>query len=341
MSTPDLFDSPADHALQGYLRAFDGWAAAASARGQFKAGDSLTVFHTMWMALAKWSLSQQPPISTRQLTAVDLEQFLSKRAKGDNTAGELSARYAWRMLNLIDRVLSEEARSAATTANRCAHELMLSRPEWRFANSSANDPSPDYLSAAQAKDLVNYLSQARPRPGRRGPDHTWQESRNRATVAVQLGAGLTPAEVRALTLQCVISQGGSHAGVPWKLRVAAHGLSHERETPIAGWAGQVMKYWLEVREQTQIAGDYAFPSTRTGKPLGKVAQYEATRQVMEASGLEKALVSGGSFRMRHTFALRQLRRGKNPDEVARWLGMKPAEMNRYLRLVSAPISDVA
>ena len=53
-----------------------------------------------------------------------------------------------------------------------------------------------------------------------------------------------------------------------------------------------------------------FPSTRsTGKPWGKVAQYNAAKEVLAATGLED--IEGGSFRLRHTFALRQLRKGKS------------------------------
>ncbi len=61
--------------------------------------------------------------------------------------------------------------------------------------------------------------------------------------------------------------------------------------------------------------------------------------MLSAAGLED--VEGGSFRLRHTFALRQLRRGTAPHEVAKWLGVTdPAVMARYQRVIVAPI-DVA
>ena len=83
-----------------------------------------------------------------------------------------------------------------------------------------------------------------------------------------------------------------------------------------------------------------FPSTRsTGKPWGKVAQYNAAKEVLAATGLED--VEGGSFRLRHTFALRQLRKGKKPEEVAKWLGVTdPSVMARYQRVIVAPIDVV-
>lgn len=89
-----------------------------------------------------------------------------------------------------------------------------------------------------------------------------------------------------------------------------------------------------------IPGVMLFPSTKaTGKPWGKVAQYNAAKDVFRASGLDE--VEGGSFRLRHTFALRQLRRGKSPEEVARWLGVSdPAVMARYRRVVLEPVDVV-
>jgi hypothetical protein len=63
-----------------------------------------------------------------------------------------------------------------------------------------------------------------------------------------------------------------------------------------------------VRAELEIPGDWLFPSTKTGKPWGKVAQYNAAQQVLKDAGIDVA--EGGSFRLRHTFALRKLRRGK-------------------------------
>ena len=45
---------------------------------------------------------------------------------------------------------------------------------------------------------------------------------------------------------------------------------------------------------------------------------------------------GGSFRLRHTFALRQLRRGTDAVQVARWLGVEPEAMAKYRRVVTSP-----
>ena len=85
----------------------------------------------------------------------------------------------------------------------------------------------------------------------------------------------------------------------------------------------------------EIPGTWLSPSTRKGKPWGNVAQYNAARQILEDAAID--VVDGGSFRLRHTFALRQLRRGKSPAQVAVWMGIANVEhMERYSRVLHTP-----
>jgi site-specific recombinase XerD len=84
----------------------------------------------------------------------------------------------------------------------------------------------------------------------------------------------------------------------------------------------------------QLAGPVLFPATRSGRPWGKVAQYGAAKAVMAAAGLTDT--EGGSFRLRHTFALRQLRKGSAPEDVARWMGLSDvAALARYRQVLMA------
>jgi integrase len=105
---------------------------------------------------------------------------------------------------------------------------------------------------------------------------------------------------------------------------------------MAPWAGRLLRQWLHQRALQSIPGDLLFPATRSGREWGKVAQYNAARSVLTSAGIEDA--DGGSFLLRHTFAIRQLRRGTSPDEVSRWLGLTdPQPMRRYQRVISGPV----
>ena len=321
--------------MSAYRAAIKSWLAQSGRTGRLQRESSAEVYEHMWSALAAWAVGKG--IRIADLGAADLQAYLDSRGGAD----DLSVRYAWRLLRLVDRVLSMAAagsKGAPPPSRHAAAELMAARPDIRYANSPDADPLLEFLPASEARKLVTYLSAVR--PGKATEGQPWQEVRNRASVALMLGAGLTPGEVRALTLPDVVIDGGRLKHVPWKLRVDGNGNAPARETPLAPWAGQLLRHWLVLRAAQGIPGAMLFPSTKSsGKPWGKVAQYNAAKAVIQASGI--AAVDGGSFRLRHTFALRQLRRGTAPEEVARWLGVSdPAVMARYLRAIMAPVDVV-
>ncbi|WP_292450931.1 tyrosine-type recombinase/integrase [Methylibium sp.] len=323
----ELFSDPNDVSPASYRAALAEWIAQRESTGLLQRESSMQVYGHMWSALTAWAVGNGVKLTS--LSTSDLEAFLASRGGAD----ELSSRYAWRLLRLVDRVMSHHAQVHGNVPNRAASELLAARPDIKYANAADADPLPEFLPATEGRRLVAYLSAVR--PGRAAAGQGWQEVRNRASVGLMLGAGLTPGEVRALALADVVTEAGRLKGVPWKLRIA--GAAPARETPVASWAGQLLRVWLDVRQEQRIPGVQVFPSTRlTGKPWGKVAQYNATKDVLQTAGLDN--VEGGSFRLRHTFALRQLKRGKTPEEVARWLGVvDPGVMARYRRVISAPI----
>ena len=61
-------------------------------------------------------------------------------------------------------------------------------------------------------------------------------------------------------------------------------------------------------------------------------------KMLEDAGMDSS--QGGSFRLRHTFALRQLLRGFEPETVAAWLGVEPEVMGRYRRVRASPIDVI-
>jgi integrase len=318
--------------------AFERWCRRARDGGRLRRASSEQVYRAMWQALAAWCASQVPPVGLRALDEATLQAYIATRSGKASPDDPLSPRYLWRLLNLVDRVQADHADAAGRPRNASAAELIAAQPALRHVNAADAEPLPEHLRADEAKRLLAFLSAVRPRgPGRPEP-LSWQELRNRTAVALQLGAGLGPGEVRALRVADVACSGGRVKDLPWKLRVAASGQTPERETPVAPWAGRLLRHWMQVRAEQGIAGDWLFPSTRSGKPWGKVAQYEAARRVLDAADIG----AGGSFRLRHTFALRQLRRGHPAEQVAQWLGVvDPAVMARYRRVLGAPVDDVA
>lgn len=335
---PSEFELPP---VSAFTEAFGDWVESARKKGQLTRDTSVTTYTDLWAVLSRWCLSQDPVVRLTELDEAALEACIASRHGALCEGDDLSPRYVWRLLILVDRVLTHHALKHNVPRNLAAAQLLSSRAEWRYANATSTDDLPEYLPPERAKQLVSFLSQARPRSGGHAAGLTWHELRNRASVGLQLGAGLSPGDVRSVLLQAVTVNGGRLAGVPWKIEVPGDGNSAARETPIAPWAGQLLRYWMQVRAEMGIAGPYLFPSTRAGKQWNKVPQYLAAKAVLISAGFPEELASGGSFRMRHTFALRQLRRGKAPGDVARWLGVvDPAVMARYQRVLVAPVEGI-
>lgn len=326
-----------------YEQAWQQWEADMVLAGRMQRSSSSAVYAHMWSSLARWCVERDIPLAA--LTPQRLDDYLAIRGG----ASSLSHRYAWRLLRLVERITSHHNRRQRTRVNTAAADLLSRRPDLRYANAQDADPLPEALDAAQARRLVTHLSALRRAPeSGKAPSAAvapaaWQDLRNRAGVSVQLGAGLTPSEVRALTLPCLLTSPAdqhSSSGVIARLCIPADGTTPEREAPLAPWAAQVLAQWVGLRAALAIPGEQVFPSTRsTGKPWGKVAQYDSVRKVFLAAGLDA--LEGGSFRLRHTFALRQLRRGTPPEQVAQWLGVSdPGVMARYHRAMQASFDVV-
>lgn len=336
-STLPLFADPQGH---GHALAFDRWLAEQQAMGSLRQSSSIEVYRDMWGSFAAWCLGQSPAVSLETLDVLDLEAFQSARFGLKSADLSLSPRHALRLLRLIDRVLHHHAAHTGAPVNSAVAQWLARRPDVRYADAPQADPLPEFLSVAEARHLISFLSNARPRPGlsaQRRDSHlefTWQELRNRVSVALQLGAGLSPGDVRLLRTQAPTLRGGRTSTRPWKVAVPGNGNAPARETPVAPWAGELLQHWLTVRSDSGILGDFLFPSTRSGKPWSKESQYKTARLVLEEAGLDAS--EGGSFKLRHTFALRQLRRGTAFDEVARWLGIEPEAMDKYRRVLTSP-----
>lgn len=331
--TADLLEDPAADLAKQYLHAFEGWLRSRQNSGSMQQDSSKETYGHMWSAFATWCVDKR--LEPQDLKARDLSAYLASRA----TDEQLSDRYAWRLLHLIDWVLGHRARHLHLPKSSAATDLLDQRPDIRFAQAARNDPPPEYLPPHEAKQLINYLSDVRRGRGSHGadprPHPEWQDIRNRTAVALMLGAGLTPGDVRALLLSDIVRDTADSKGVPRNLRLSGNGNSPGRETPISAWAGQLLKYWLDVRANLAIPGTMALPSTRTGKPWSKNSHYKTTLEVLRNAGI--AEIEGGTYRLRHTFALRQLRRGASPTDVARWIGVSdPAVMERYQRVLESP-----
>lgn len=317
MGQDDLFETPFGLTPAALMAVFDAWASEAPGRGGPLREESASVYRDMWTALLKWAV--QHHVELVNITPAQLDAYL--RSRGG--AVELNDRYSWRLLRLVERVLGHATAQGSTQANHSVAELFKARPDLKYANAADANTLPEFLDAVEARSLVAYLAT----PLRTGK---WQEQRGRTAVALHLGAGLTPSEVRLLTVSGIYGQSSGTR----KIRVPADGVIGEHEAPIAPWAWAVLIRWLELRSQLGIGGDLLLPATRAGRPWGKTGHWKDVAAVLEAIGLPAL---GGAYRLRHTFALRQLKRGRSSTELAAWLGVDEAVVQRYRRVILGPV----
>lgn len=338
--------------------AFETWLADQARQGRLRRASSQAVYRTMWGALLVWCGQQRPAL--RRLQALDsaaLAGYIQSRSGAVRGNASLTPRYQWRLLSLVLRVQAHAAGQARWHRVRStAAALHTSRPALRQADPA---PPPDHLSPAHTQAVLLHLARqaALAGPADTATTRGWQAWRDAAAVALQLGAGLGPGDVRALRLADVLpppaaarrllstdtacpdqpADTRSPPATPATvLQVPASGSARAHAAPVPGWAVQHLAQWLALRRHLQIPGDWLLPATRTGKPWGKVAHYNAVRQLMADAGLPGAL-RGGTFLLRHTFALRQLQLGHAPDTVAAWLGVSdPEVMRRYQRVGALP-----
>ncbi|HVK95163.1 MAG TPA: tyrosine-type recombinase/integrase [Noviherbaspirillum sp.] len=349
MSYP-LFASDDAMSLEQRLNdSFEAWVHSRSmSRSRVRSEKALSahsaeVYREMWHAFVAFCVTRA--LDLHQVSGDELNLFLRTRG----TAGvperprlatklpDLTPRYGRRFLTLIHWVSTFQAREEGRVPNLAAATL-LDKPEYRYANAADKDPPPEYLNEADVKRLIAYVTQL-PHRHAMTESLSWKEIRDRTAVALMLGAGLTPGDVRNLRLEGVTLRGGRRSELPWKLALPGNGNSPARETPLAAWAGHQLAYWLQVRTEQAIAGDYVFPSTRAGKQWSDTRCFELTRDVLAAAGMPKE--TGGLFKLRHTFALRQLAKGKSEADVACWLGLLDINgMGKYRRIVPAPIEVV-
>lgn len=331
----DLFpDSRAATILEEQALLFRAWTAervdtdatqTGRARGLRMA--SAATYEDMWRVFSNWCAPRDRRLAT--IDAQALLAFLDSLGR----SGLATGRYRRRMLQLIRTLDRYEARLKRRPVN--AQIVAALTADLRiFPRNGDDSPLPEFLTVGQSQRLIDHLTRKHSPSGTR---RVWQGLRNRCALAVQLGAGLTPGEVLALRLDQLIVEGGQRAGIPWALRLSANGNIDARETPLAGWAGELLAQWLEIRAKFSIPGEQVFPSTQQGSVWGKASAHRVQLAELEAAGV-KGL--SGTFPLRHTFAVRQLTRFP-VDQVQRWMGLRdPLSMERYKRVLASPVEVV-
>jgi integrase len=236
----------------------------------------------------------QRPTTLATFGAEHLESFF---ADVDNRCA-LGATTRIRYIKLIDRL--------------CEHLVAVgvrhSNPTAAFAVIAAwPDVEPQPLFLDPAADIA---LQAQVQPGDADDART---ARNRAVVALLLGAGITAAELRATRVgEIVLDTVRPH------LRVPKHGSRLEHIVALPSFCTPALAAWNQRHPVSAEA--LLFPAPQTAdKPTNDVLLGAIVREALDA--IDFAAPDMSPRVLRNTFARRHLLAGRTNEEVSRFLGL--------------------
>lgn len=289
--------------------------------------DSGQAYRSIWHSYAGFLL--QFGYAPETIDASSLTLFIDEIEPRAGAGETVSPRYAWRVIDLVDKVTRYAAKRAGTQPNQAAAALLASE-RFRYVNARDNEPLPQTLDATGGARLVKQLTNNAELIGLRS---TWKLERDRTALALMLGSGITPLEVRSLTLSDIYFKTQRGKQSPWKIRVSATAKTVEHDAPIAHWARRCLLRWIEARNGLNLTHQDLFPATLNRPGWTDIScQISCTNTLTTLIGEEYR--HGGLLRLRHTFIIRQLQRGIPLEKIALWLGLRTFErLERYKRIM--------
>lgn len=286
---------------------------------------SIDIYRHMWAPFSEFLAIDA--VDLQAISLGHIKSYLSARSK--RRSMDPGGRYAWRLVWLLDQLTRFDAQRRGIAPNPVAAQLMES--DFRTVNSRDEDPIPVWLRKPERDALRTAVTLPL---GSRLPTapQTWTDLRDNAAVAVQAGGGLTPGEVRTLKAEHVEQTHDGHT----VLSLRGNGNAARRQTVLDPWAATALHAWLTHRKLSPKTANAPFVfCTEDGRQLHKNSVSEACDAVLKRVGIR---VSGGHYRLRHTYAMNLLteRRG-SPDyaKIAARLGIRDVERfrMRYERLI--------
>lgn len=284
-----------------FRNAFEAW--VISEASNIKRETSREIYRTIWGSFAR-DLPTDVSISgiTSEMVASYLvtgaSKLASEESKDDTGISKirteiLSIRYQARVASLIEKVMDhhEKVTKTVIAGESAVRTLMRRTPALANAlkRETREEPALDVLSDEEHAALKIRLIEDGKADITDNGAITWSAARDRTSMALQLGAGLSPSDVRELTISDSTSKGMD-----------------------ANWNSGSRFAFVFPGETVQQEG-----SSKQPGQWSKPGQHKQTSKFMAAMK-----ISGSSFKLRHSWAMEKLRDGASEREVARWLGVQ-------------------
>ncbi len=323
-----------------FEKAFESW--MASEANHIKRDTSREIYRVIWRSFVR---DLPAGISVLDIKSEMVADYLvtgaSQLAVGENKddarvskprTEALSIRYQARVASLIEKIMDHHAKVTEVKIEGDSAVRALMRRTPALANAlkrEREEPALDVLTEKEYSALKTRLIEDGKADMTGHAAVKWSAIRDRTSMALQLGAGLSPSDVRELTLGEGYSKGLDPMWNPGSrfLFVPKNGKLLKRYTLVDPWAGELMDQWIHtLRDRESLSRvAFVFPgetlqkewSSKQPGQWSKPGQHKQTAKFMAAMEIH-----GSSFKLRHSWAMQKLREGASEREVARWLGVQ-------------------
>lgn len=283
--------------------------------------ESATVYIHMFRNYLRWLAGRQ--LSLHNVSATDVMEFLdAPHVDEHNRVRKIRSLIRVRYLRLFERVYAH----LGITPNPAQHAAFDA-----FKSTTAGLDKPMvYLSEDAQARFLEHLPKAPLYDPASPTAPSWKRRRDRAMLALMLGAGLKVSEVLSLRLDQVGER--AHDG---SITIAfppatPNGTGHM--TVLRPFAAKHVIPWIGERNARVIPGrvQLLFPATLTANTvLHKATVYRRVKATFEKAGIDVERMGGRT--LRNSFAVRELESGTSMDLVKQYMGHQELRSTeRYL-----------
>lgn len=272
---------------------------------------SVLGYMAMFSKFVRWMTAQNLRIDgvTKDHVLQFLDATMEPQKKG--RAKDLNSEIRRRYVRLLERVY-DHLKVSPNPARQAAHSLTS------VPGGGGRDLPKEWLTTEQQEAFMLALP-ARASVLSDDSAKAWRRRRDRAMMALMIGAGLTVAEVIELYVENIgeVAQAGSVPVTIWP--VPGSEFSRKHVTMLRPFAFPEVARWMEERAEMKVIGQILFPATTTGGKVAAATLYRQVRATFAAAGIK--LNREGGRTLRNTFAQRELEAGTSLDELGEYLGL--------------------
>lgn len=243
------------------------------------------------------------------VTHADLQAFLERDSTGSGKR-DLNSAISLRYLRLLERVYQHlkiepnPARHAIFQALDGRRELARDAPSVALTDGEIDA----FMAVLPKRNAVSRLND---------PIVGWKRRRDRAILALMLGAGLKESEIMRIESDHVGDR-KLDGSVDVIVKKPSEGIGKDHITPLLPFAQEEVLSWVAERHKLRIPGELLFPAAFDGRAMDHATIYRQVDATFRRA--EIAVERRGGRTLRNTYAVLCIRNGVPLDQVGERLG---------------------